>query len=69
MGAAENMKRSVSITLEVTPASGEPFDILAMPDIPRTDFPKRGTKIKVKYNPADKTDIAVLLNGNWYVDS
>ena len=69
LGAAENMKRSVSITLEVTPAAGEPFDILAMPDIPRTDFPKRGTKIKVKYNPADKSDIAVLLNGNWYVDS
>ena len=66
LGAAENKNRSVSITLKVTSAAGETFDILAMPDIPRSAFPRYGDKIKVKFNPASRDDIAVLLNGKWY---
>jgi hypothetical protein len=67
LGVAENKNRSVSITLKVTPTAGEPFDILAMPDIPRSAFPRYGDKINVKFNPASRDDIAVLLNGKWYI--
>ena len=67
LGAAAANARSVCITLEVTPVEGEKFDILAMPDIPRSAFPRYGEKIKVKFNPDSKDDIAVLLNGTWYI--
>ena len=68
LGAAANNNRSVCITLEVTPAEGEKFDILAMPDIPRSAFPRYWSKIQVKFNPDSKNDIAVLLNGKWYIE-
>jgi DNA-directed RNA polymerase subunit RPC12/RpoP len=66
LGATANMQRAIDLDLQVTPATGDPFDSEKPFDIPPTAIPRLGDNLKVKYNPDDSFDIAVLLNGNWY---
>jgi DNA-directed RNA polymerase subunit RPC12/RpoP len=66
LGATDNLRRAVDLDLWVTPANGDPFDSEKPFDVPPSAIPRAGDNLKVKYNPADSFDFAVLINGNWY---
>ncbi len=59
-GATVNMNPVVVLTLKVTPASGAEFQTAAQVMVQRIAIPRAGDKIKIKYNPANPSQIAIL---------
>ncbi|MGD0174654.1 MAG: DUF3592 domain-containing protein [Anaerolineales bacterium] len=59
-GATVNMNPVVVLTLKVKPASGAEFQTAAQLMVPRIAVPRAGDKIKIKYNPANPSQIAIL---------
>ena len=59
-GATVNMNPVVVIQMKVTPAAGAPFDLTTQTMVSRIAVPRAGDKIKIKYNPANPQQVAVL---------
>ena len=59
-GATVNMNPVVVIQMKVTPAAGTPFDLTTQTMVSRIAVPRAGDKIKIKYNPANPQQVAVL---------
>jgi hypothetical protein len=59
-GATVNDNPVVMLTLKVTSSVGTQFDTTGRTMVSRIAIPRVGDKIKIKYNPADPTQIAVL---------
>jgi hypothetical protein len=59
-GATINNNPVVMLQLKVTTSVGTQFDIAAQAMVSRIAVPRAGDKIKIKYNPADPTQITVL---------
>ena len=59
-GATVNMNPVVLIQMKVTPAAGAPFDLTTQTMVSRIAVPRAGDKIKIKYNPANPQQVAVL---------
>ena len=59
-GATVNMNPVVMIQMKVTPASGAPFDVTTQTMVSRIAVPRAGDKIKIKYNPANPQQVAIL---------
>jgi hypothetical protein len=59
-GQTINMNPVVVLTLKVTPAAGAEFQTTAQSMVSRIAVPRTGDKIKIKYNPANPSQIAVL---------
>ena len=59
-GATINNNPVVMLQLKVTTSVGTQFDTNGQVMVSRIAVPRTGDKIKIKYNPADPTQIAVL---------
>jgi hypothetical protein len=59
-GATVNMNPVVVLTLKVKPAAGAEFQTAAQLMVPRIAIPRAGDKIKIKYNPANPSQIAIV---------
>jgi len=59
-GATVNMNPVVVLVLKVTPAAGAEFQTAAQVMVPRIAIPRAGDKIKIKYNPANPSQIAIV---------
>ena len=59
-GATVNMNPVVVLTLKVKPAAGAEFQTAASVTVSRIAVPRAGDKIKIKYNPAIPSQIAIL---------
>ena len=59
-GATVNMNPVVLLQLKVTPAAGAPFDTMAQSMVSRIAVPRKGDKVKIKFNPDDHSQILVL---------
>jgi hypothetical protein len=59
-GATVNMNPVVLLQMKVTPAAGAPFDVTTQTMVSRIAVPRAGDKIKIKYNPANPQQVAVL---------
>ncbi len=59
-GQTINMNPVVVLTLKVTPTAGAEFQTTAQSMVSRIAVPRTGDKIKIKYNPANPSQIAVL---------
>jgi len=59
-GATINNNPVVMLQLKVTTSVGTQFDTNGQVMVSRIAVPRAGDKIKIKYNPADPTQIAVL---------
>jgi hypothetical protein len=59
-GATINNNPVVLMQLKVTTAMGTQFDTSAKTMVSRIAVPRAGDNIKIKYNPADPSQIAVL---------
>jgi hypothetical protein len=59
-GSSINMNPVVLLQLKVTPAAGAPFDTMAQSMVSRIAVPRKGDKVKIKYNPADHSQIYVM---------
>ena len=59
-GATVNMNPVVVIQMKVTPSAGAPFDLTTQTMVSRIAVPRAGDKIKIKYNPANPQQVAVL---------
>jgi hypothetical protein len=59
-GATVNMNPVVVIQMKVTPVAGAPFDVTTQTMVSRIAVPRAGDKIKIKYNPANPMQVAVL---------
>ena len=59
-GATVNMNPVVLIQMKVTPAAGAPFDVTTQTMVSRIAVPRAGDKIKIKYNPANPQQVAIL---------
>ncbi len=59
-GGTVNMNPVLELKLKVIPAVGVAFDTVARTMVSRIAVPRAGDKIKVKYNPADPTQILVI---------
>lgn len=59
-GATVNMNPVVVIQMKVSPAAGAPFDLTTQTMVARIAVPRAGDKIKIKYNPANPQQVAVL---------
>jgi archaellin len=59
-GSTVNMNPVVVIQMKVTPAAGAPFDLTTQTMVSRIAVPRAGDKIKIKYNPANPQQVAVL---------
>ena len=59
-GQTINMNPVVVMMLKVTPMAGAEFEITSQSMVSRIAVPRVGDKIKIKYNPANPTQIAVL---------
>ena len=59
-GQTINMNPVVIMVLKVTPIAGPEFQITAQSMVSRIAVPRAGDKIKIKYNPANPSQIAVL---------
>ena len=60
MGTTINNNPVVMMQLKVSTSTGTQFDISAQSMVSRIAVPRAGDKIKIKYNPADPSQIAVL---------
>jgi len=59
-GATVNMNPVVLLQMKVTPVAGAPFDVTTQTMVSRIAVPRAGDKIKIKYNPANTQQVAVL---------
>jgi len=59
-GATVNMNPVVMLQMKVTPVVGVPFDVTTQTMVSRIAVPRAGDKIKIKYNPANPQQVAVL---------
>ena len=59
-GATVNMNPVVVLQMKVTPVAGAPFDVTTQTMVSRISVPRAGDKIKIKYNPANPQQVAVL---------
>jgi hypothetical protein len=59
-GATVNMNPVVVLTLKVKPAAGAEFQTAAQLMVPRIAIPRAGDKIKIKYNPSNPSQIAIV---------
>jgi len=59
-GATVNMNPVVMLQMKVTPVAGVPFDVTTQTMVSRIAVPRAGDKIKIKYNPANPQQVAVL---------
>ena len=59
-GATVNMNPVVLIQMKVTPAAGAPFDVITQTMVSRIAVPRVGDKIKIKYNPTNPQQVAIL---------
>ena len=59
-GATVNMNPVVMLKLKVTSSAGTEFETTAQTMVSRIAVPRAGDKIKIKYNPADPSQIAVM---------
>jgi hypothetical protein len=59
-GATVNMNPVVLLQMKVTPVAGAPFDVTTQTMVSRIAVPRAGDKIKIKYNPANPQQVAVL---------
>jgi hypothetical protein len=59
-GTTVNNSPVVMLQLKVTTSVGTQFDTTGQSMVSRIAVPRAGDKIKIKYNPADPTQIAVL---------
>ena len=59
-GATVNMNPVVVIQMKVSPAAGAPFDLTTQTMVSRIAVPRAGDKIKIKYNPANPMQVAIL---------
>ena len=59
-GATVNMNPVVLLQMKVTPVAGAPFDVTTQTMVSRISVPRTGDKIKIKYNPANPQQVAVL---------
>jgi hypothetical protein len=59
-GATVNMNPVVLLQMKVTPVAGAPFDVTTQTMVSRIAVPRAGDKIKIKYNPANPPQVAVL---------
>jgi hypothetical protein len=59
-GATVNMNPVVVMQMKVNPAAGAPFDLTTQTMVSRIAVPRTGDKIKIKYNPANPQQVAVL---------
>ena len=59
-GQTVNMNPVVVVQMKVTPASGAPFDAVAQTMVSRIAVPRAGDTVKVKYNPDNLMQIAIV---------
>jgi hypothetical protein len=59
-GAMVNYNPVVLLQLKVTPASGAAFDTTGQTMVSKIAVPRVGDKIKIKFDPADKTKFVVV---------
>ena len=59
-GTEINSNPVVALQLKVQPAMGAEFTTTAQAMVSKIAIPRVGDKIKIKYNPADPTQIAVV---------
>ncbi|MGD0751256.1 MAG: DUF3592 domain-containing protein [Anaerolineales bacterium] len=59
-GATVNMNPVVLLQMKVTPVAGAPFDLTTQTMVSRIAVPRAGDKIKIKYNPANPQQVAVV---------
>jgi len=59
-GATVNNNPVVMLQLKVTSSVGTQFDTSGQTMVSRIAVPRAGDKIKIKYNPADPTQITIL---------
>jgi hypothetical protein len=59
-GTLINYNPVVLLTLNVTPAMGAAFQTTAQSMVSKIAIPRVGDKIKIKYNPADPSQILVM---------
>lgn len=59
-GATINNNPVVMLQLKVTTSVGTQFDTAGQSMVSRIAVPRAGDKIRIKYNPADPTQISVL---------
>jgi hypothetical protein len=59
-GATINNSPVVMLHLKVTTSTGTQFETSGQTMVSRIAVPRAGDKIRIKYNPADPTQIAVL---------
>ena len=59
-GSLINMNPVVILQLKVQPAMGAAFETTAQTMVSKIAIPRVGDTIKIKYNPADPTQIAVV---------
>jgi len=60
MGTMINMNLVVEMKLTVTPAAGAAFETIARTMVSRIAVPRKGDKIRIKYNPIDIRQIFVM---------
>jgi len=59
-GATVNMNPVVLIQMKVTPVAGAPFDVTTQTMVSRIAVPRAGDKVKIKYNPANPQQVALV---------
>ncbi len=59
-GTTLNMNPVVVLTLKVTPAVGAEFQTAAQVMVSRIAIPRAGDKIKIKYNPENPSQVAIV---------
>jgi predicted dienelactone hydrolase len=59
-GATVNQNPVVVLVLKVKPAAGAEFQTAAQVMVSRIAVPRAGDKIKIKYNPANPSQIAIV---------
>ena len=59
-GTTVNMNPVVLLQMKVTPAAGIPFDVTTQTMVSRIAVPRAGDKVKIKYNPANPQQVAIL---------
>ncbi len=59
-GATVNINPVVLLQMKVTPVAGALFDVTTQTMVSRIAVPRAGDKIKIKYNPANPQQVAVL---------
>jgi LSD1 subclass zinc finger protein len=69
-GETKNMNPVVILQLSGKKAGGGKFDGIASINVPRSAIPRRGTTIKIKYNPNyEFSDFALQIDGQFYYHS